>query len=242
MKARTPLGMSTQGGNPRRRREPLPIGRTTILTPDITKKVTDAVRAGAYLSVAARYAGISYATMMNWLKRGREASGRGGREQIYRDFVDEIEMAEAAGEVAANLQWRAAWAKDWHAAEKWLQVRYPERYGANRDPFSPTQAFAGVNVQINTGQASSAPSSAPSSLSASRSVPLVTLIEGNPKLLGATMHLFDEIDALYSPQPDDDADDSSAAADIIPYQTGYVNVDDSDVIEGEYRRTDGSDQ
>ena len=225
----------TRGGSPRKRGA-LPLGRQTKLTPDVQKKIIDAVRAGAFLSTAARYAGVGESTLMNWMARGRACTNRNGKDKIYREFLEEIDMAEASSEVAANLQWRAAWAKDWHAAEKWLGSRYPERYGANRDPNAPTQAFAGVNISIGLPNGQSGTSS-PLNSPDTANVPLETLIEANPRLLGATMHLFDEIDAIYSANEAKVADARPVAPiehQIAPYSPTEVDFEDFGVIEGTF--------
>jgi hypothetical protein len=226
---------SVKGGG-RKKKAPLPIGRHTLLTPEVEKKIIDAVRAGAFLSVAARYAGVGNSTLMLWMRKGRECTNRKGKDAIYLSFLEKIEEAEAASEVAANLQWRAAWAKDWHAAEKWLQSRYPERYGLNRDPNATSAAFAGININIGatSGQSSTNSGQQPP---IDVNVALETLIEGNPRLLGATMHLFDEIDAIYAQNSADDTFDPQLTPQtpeirqVVPY---VAESDDFDVIEGTF--------
>lgn len=192
----TPRLSPPSKGNGRRKRAPLPVGRQTKLTPEVQKKIVDAVRAGAFLSVAARYAGVGPSTLMLWMERGRQVTSRKAKDAIYLEFLEEVEAAEAQAEVAANLQWRAAWAKDWHAAKDWLVGRHPDRYGANRDPNAPTGAFAGVNITIG-GQTTPNGTNGNQNAANVANVPLETLIEANPRLLSATMHLFDEIDAIY---------------------------------------------
>lgn len=224
-------------GNGRRKKAPLPIGRQTSLTPDVQKKIVDAVRAGAFLSVAARYAGVGQSTLMTWMARGRACTSRRSRDAIYLEFLEEVEAAEAASEVAANLQWRAAWAKDWHSAEKWLQSRYPERYGPNRDPNAPIGAFAGVNVTINAPGATNGPNQGQNAPD-DANLPLEALIEANPRLLGATMHLFDEIDAIYGERVPD-APQIGSNHDINRFsEPKSVEMDDFDVIEGDFTHID----
>lgn len=230
----------TRGNGARKRRPPLQIGRSTKLTPDVQKKIVDAVRAGAFLSTAARYAGVSDGSLMSWLARGRACTSRTGKDSIYLTFLEEVEIAEASGEVAANLQWRAAWAKDWHAAERWLQSRYPDRYGPNRDPNMPAAAFAGVNITIGNQTSSNNTSQGPDI----SNVPLETLIEANPRLLGGVMHLFDEIDAIYSAEAAKEADARPVASEtrqIVPYRPQEADLDDFDVIEGTFTPVDDPD-
>lgn len=64
----TPAAQDPRQDPPR----PLP-GRRSKLTPEVSKRLNTALRAGNYLEVAARYAGVGLATLMLWMKRGREA-------------------------------------------------------------------------------------------------------------------------------------------------------------------------
>lgn len=226
------LTPSVKGGG-RKKKAPLPVGRQTLLTPEVEKKIIDAVRAGAFLSVAARYAGVGSSTLMLWMQKGRACTSRKSKDAIYLEFLEKIEEAEASSEVAANLQWRAAWAKDWHAAEKWLQSRYPERYALNRDPNASSAAFAGVNINIGVQSGQSGATNAQGA-PIDANVALETLIEGNPRLLGATMHLFDEIDAIYAQNGAYDTQEAPKVVEtheIVPY---VAQNDPFDVIEGTF--------
>lgn len=49
------------------------MGRRTILTTDIQDRILQALRSGNYLDTAAAYAGISVATLHEWIARGRAA-------------------------------------------------------------------------------------------------------------------------------------------------------------------------
>lgn len=87
-------------------------GRRTKLTPDLSQKIIDVVRAGNYLKTAAQYNGVGQSTLLGWLARGRQAAAAveahpEGRlhcpscdldrtdEQTYADHADA--EAEAAG-------------------------------------------------------------------------------------------------------------------------------------------------
>lgn len=220
----------TTRGNGTRKRAPLPRGRHSLLTEEVEKKICDAVRAGVYLSTAAQYAGVGYSTLMLWMQKGRECTTRKGKDARYREFLEKVEEAAAQSEVAAQLQWRAAWSKDWKSAERWLQSRFPDRYGPDRDPNAPI-AMAGVNLNIQLPNGTQPAQSAPES----SNVPLEALIEANPRLLSASQALFDEIDAMYGQS---DADQSVIEPSAYVSKAPDPQTDEFGVIEGVFEPID----
>jgi transposase len=58
------------------------MARPSKLTPEVTKRLTEAIRAGNYYEAACGYAGIGYSTFRAWMVRGEKAkSGK------YREFM-----------------------------------------------------------------------------------------------------------------------------------------------------------
>lgn len=55
-----------------RRRRPRKPGRPTLLTPEVEKRLVDAVRLGAPVAIAAAHAGICENSFYNWSQAGRE--------------------------------------------------------------------------------------------------------------------------------------------------------------------------
>jgi hypothetical protein len=73
-------------------------GRPTKLSPDITDRIVNAIRAGAYVETAAEFAGLNKTTFYDWLKRGakdREAE----RDSPFAQFAHAIEKAMADSEL-----------------------------------------------------------------------------------------------------------------------------------------------
>lgn len=100
-------------------------GRPPKLTPEIRKRIVDAVRAGNYLETAAKFAGVAKQTLYNWMARGRRAS-RGE----YREFVDAVEKALSDAEVAdVAIIGKAAREGNWQAAAWRLERKFPDRWG-----------------------------------------------------------------------------------------------------------------
>jgi transposase len=102
-------------------------GRPSKLTPEVKKRLLDAIRAGNYFEPACVYAGITYRTFRNWMERGEEA-----KSGEYFQFFHEVTRAEAEAEARMVAQWQAQVPNDWRAAKDFLARRYPDRW-ANRD-------------------------------------------------------------------------------------------------------------
>jgi transposase-like protein len=98
-------------------------------TPDRRQKIIEAIQAGNYNIVAARYGGITKDCFYKWMQRGeREQSGE------YREFSDAVKDAEAVAEVRAEALIQAAALGDkkhpgqWQAAAWYLERRHPDRW------------------------------------------------------------------------------------------------------------------
>lgn len=216
-----------QGRRPRKSRTPLYVrGRNSKLTPELSKKICDAVRAGNYLNVAAKYAGVHIATLLNWMERGRNAKSRTGPDGIYLEFVEDVEAAEAASEVAAVLHWRSAMPKDWKAAQKYLEVTHRERWAPQTDPNAAPSAFAGVNVNIGVNSGANAQNGAP--------MPLETLLEDNPDLIASTMRVLDE----FLPLDDETAPNDTQRALPASFEAESTVIDAED---GSWRTLDANE-
>ena len=101
----------------------MPGGRPSKLTPDVEKKLVDAVRAGNSREAAAKVSGISEATFYNWLSQGREA--KRGR---FLEFLEAIKKAEGEAEQKAMSRIVEAGQKHWQATAWWLERKYPNRW------------------------------------------------------------------------------------------------------------------
>jgi hypothetical protein len=81
-------------------------GRPTLLTPDTHDRIVQTVKAGNYLNTAAKFAGISVASLQSWMARGRiaaaqvEAHDPDGRYCPSCDADRTDEMAAIAAEQA----------------------------------------------------------------------------------------------------------------------------------------------
>lgn len=97
------------------------MGRPTKLSPKISEKIFEALRAGNNRKATAAYAGISLAAFQNWIAKGRSA-----KKGPYREFVDGLEKAEADAEVGAVAIIRKAAQTTWQAAAWWLERKFPK--------------------------------------------------------------------------------------------------------------------
>jgi transposase len=70
------------------------MARPSKLTPEVTKRLTEAIRAGNYYEAACGYAGIHYSTFESGCKKAKVAkSGK------FREFFEAITRAEYEAEV-----------------------------------------------------------------------------------------------------------------------------------------------
>lgn len=112
-------------------------GHPGLLTDEVQERIVTVVSAGSYLKVAAQHAGISFATLSNWMNRGRKVAGmieRGepvtAEDERYLRFLEAVTRADTVAEVHAATAWRAAFREDWRAARDYLVRRHPERWAA----------------------------------------------------------------------------------------------------------------
>lgn len=98
--------------------------RPNKCTKERTKKISDAVRAGAYPAVAAQMSGIGERTFYDWMRKGRNG------DPEYANFYDSVKDAESEAEIAnVALIRQAAMAGTWTAAAWWLERKFPDRWG-----------------------------------------------------------------------------------------------------------------
>lgn len=104
------------------------MARPTKLTPETQNKIVQALTLGATYEHAANFAGISYETFNNWMKRGEAASS--GK---FLQFFEAVKKAEGNATVGwlAKIE-KAANDGNWQAAAWKLERRYPNDYGRQR--------------------------------------------------------------------------------------------------------------
>lgn len=72
--------------------------RPTKLTPDVQKKIVDALMTGATIEKVCAYVGIHKDTFYSWLARGKDSQ----RTNKYTDFADAVTHAKAAAHINAT--------------------------------------------------------------------------------------------------------------------------------------------
>lgn len=92
------------------------------LNPEIETAILNNVRAGATIVEAARAAGVAGGTVRRWIKLGNKG------QKPYREFVENLDRAEATPRVKALRCWdQAIEDGDWRAAEKKLRYQDERR-------------------------------------------------------------------------------------------------------------------
>jgi hypothetical protein len=106
----------------------MPTGRPSILTPEVQRRLCEAVAAGNTRHDAAEYAGIGESTLRAWLARGkRQRCGK------FRELLAAIKKAEADAVVRNVAIIQKAASKTWQAAAWWLERKRANDWSAGRD-------------------------------------------------------------------------------------------------------------
>lgn len=105
------------------------MGRPALFDDLRAKRAVDAVRAGLSRTAVAAKAGVSRATLLDWLARGRDG------EAPYANFLDRVRVAEAEAEqlMVECIRTAALDPKYWQAAGWWLERARPSEW-AKREP------------------------------------------------------------------------------------------------------------
>jgi hypothetical protein len=100
---------------PKKRRKPNPIGRPTLLTPQVSKKICSFIMAGAFGHAAAEVSGISEMTYLEWLRRGEDTDSHRPTNEAYAKFAKDVRLARANARVAAEINVKTMDSKWWMA-------------------------------------------------------------------------------------------------------------------------------
>jgi hypothetical protein len=96
------------------------------LTPETADRLVSLIKAGNYLSVAVRAAGISRALFYQWLDRGASDAPE---DAEYAELRTRVENAKAEGEARNVAAIASAARENWQAAAWLLERMYPDRWG-----------------------------------------------------------------------------------------------------------------
>jgi hypothetical protein len=123
-------------------------GRPSKLSPEVETRITNLLRVGNTVEIAAAAAGISPETFYDWMRRGER---KGSREKKYRDFKAAVEQARAEAETtlvtriakaAANGSWQAAgWLLERRSPERWAKPTERRNGTGNQKPVDPFEAL-----------------------------------------------------------------------------------------------------
>ena len=97
--------------------------RVCKLTPELEKRLLDAIRAGNYVETAVAYVGISKETYYKWLRRGAKGEAK------FKAFADAVMQCQAESEARDVAIIGSAAVSQWQAAAWRLERKHPERWG-----------------------------------------------------------------------------------------------------------------
>jgi len=92
---------------PKKRRRKNKVGRPTLLTPQLSKRICSYILAGSYEYVAAQACGIDRMTFMEWMRRGQDRDRRPTSKR-YADFANAVWHAAANARASAEIAVKAA--------------------------------------------------------------------------------------------------------------------------------------
>ena len=92
-------------------------GRPTKYSPEVVKRLTDALRGGNTRRASCAVAGIDQTTLANWLKQ-------------YSDFSYEVEKAEGEAEARNLAVIQDATKTTWQAAAWWLERKHKAEWSS----------------------------------------------------------------------------------------------------------------
>lgn len=114
----------------------MPKRTALLLTDDTHDRIIGALRLGNYVEHAATYAGISRATLYNWLKKGDAARERRDagealdeNDERYARFSEDVDTARAAAIVRNVGIIQQAAQTNWQAAGWFLERTAPQHFG-----------------------------------------------------------------------------------------------------------------
>lgn len=100
-------------------------------TPEVTKRICDAIRRGNFKTTACAAGGVSTPTVNTWLRRAAHDRAY-GVDSRYVQFADAMESAEALAEKRLVQRVESSSRVDYRAATWLLERRHPKRWGNNK--------------------------------------------------------------------------------------------------------------
>lgn len=106
------------------------------LTKELTARICERIRQGAYLSPACEAEGVPDSTGSEWLQRGRGEHSTRRKTPVHAEFAEAIKKAEAECEQTCllRIQTAAAEPRTWQAAAWLLERRFPQRWVKHDKP------------------------------------------------------------------------------------------------------------
>lgn len=125
------------------------MARRTKLTAPLTDAIVQAIeKFGLPVTTAGEAFGVSADTVREWLRRGEDRDDRENGEP-YAAFAARIRAAEASrmGVLIGPIE-DAALGGDWRAAAWMLERRFPETWGARRQPAQTPAASISIEAVL----------------------------------------------------------------------------------------------
>jgi transposase len=118
-------------------------GRPQAYTPAKAARIVAAIKKGLPYKLAASAGGVSYNTFARWRNDGSNPDG----PSHFREFLNQVRMAEADAAIRFVGLIETAAATHWQAASWMLERRYPDLYGKDAKP--PERSLGDFEMPIS---------------------------------------------------------------------------------------------
>ena len=133
-------------------------GATPLINEERIDRIVTAIQAGNFYEPAAKFGGITYSSLRNWMKRGelefeRREDGEEPNldEDLYVKIFEGVTRAETESEMYHVLKWRDHADADWRASSEFLARRHSSRWARKDEMVVRGDAEQPILVRLVAG-------------------------------------------------------------------------------------------
>jgi len=105
--------------------------RYTVLTPTVIEAVCEGIKKGNYISTVMKGVGVDPGNHWKWYKKGEKGELDSKGSDIYIQYYQAVNKAEAEAEQRMIEQWKEFFPSDWRAIQTFMERRWSDRWGRN---------------------------------------------------------------------------------------------------------------
>jgi hypothetical protein len=124
------------------------VGRKPKLTPEVIKRLENALLAGNYIETACDYAGISRSIFYAWMAEAEQERPK----KIILELKDTVARARAEAEMRNVTKIQKAADDSWQAAAWWLERSHSKKWGRQQKVELSGADGGAINVALDAKQ------------------------------------------------------------------------------------------